>query len=107
MEVELHELIEGDKLVVKDDLPLDPNRTLLTGDAEELKVGKFGGKHLMFETAYLRRSPGFELNDLGYLQRAEVDPAGMQPYEAPQPAADDAWGQRREACKRRSPATRI
>jgi hypothetical protein len=53
------------------DLPLDSNRTLLTGDAEELKVGKFGGKHLMFETAYLRRSPGFELNDLGYLQRAD------------------------------------
>lgn len=52
-------------------LPLDPNRTVLTGDAEELKVGKVGGKHLSFETAYLRRSPGFELNDLGYLQRAD------------------------------------
>ena len=52
-------------------LPLDSNRTMLSGDAEELKVGKVGGKHLMFETAYLRRSAGFEVNDLGYLQRAD------------------------------------
>jgi hypothetical protein len=53
------------------DLPLDSNRTLLTGDAEELRIGKIGGKHLMFETSYQRRSPGFEINDLGYLQRAD------------------------------------
>ena len=53
------------------DLPLDPNRTLLTGDAEELSVGKVGGKHFMFNSAYSRRSPGFEINDMGYLQRAD------------------------------------
>jgi hypothetical protein len=53
------------------DLPLDSSRTLLTGDAEELRIGKVGGKHLMFETSYQRRSPGFEINDLGYLQRAD------------------------------------
>jgi hypothetical protein len=53
------------------DLPLDSNRTLLTGDAEELRLGKIGGKHLMFETSYQRRSAGFEVNDLGYLQRAD------------------------------------
>ena len=53
------------------DLPLDPNRTLLTGDAEEFKFGKIGGKHLSFETAYQRRSPGFEVNDLGFLRRAD------------------------------------
>jgi len=52
-------------------LPLDSNRTLLTGDAEELRLGKIAGKHLMFETSYQRRSPGFEVNDLGYLQRAD------------------------------------
>jgi hypothetical protein len=52
-------------------LPLDSSRTLLTGDAEELRVGKVGGKHLMFETSYQRRSPGFEINDLGYMQRAD------------------------------------
>ena len=53
------------------DLPLDTNRTLLTGDAEELSIGKVGGKHFMFNSAYSRRSPGFEVNDLGYLQRAD------------------------------------
>ncbi|HEV7992034.1 MAG TPA: DUF5916 domain-containing protein [Gemmatimonadaceae bacterium] len=52
-------------------LPLDSNRTVLQGDAEELRLGKVGGKHLMFESAYMRRSAGFELNDLGYLQRAD------------------------------------
>jgi hypothetical protein len=52
-------------------LPLDPNRTLLTGDAEELSIGKVGGKHFMFNSAYSRRSPGFEVNDMGYLQRAD------------------------------------
>jgi hypothetical protein len=53
------------------DLPLDSNRTLLVGDAEELSIGKVGGKHFMFNSAYSRRSPGFEVNDLGYLQRAD------------------------------------
>ena len=53
------------------DLPLDPNRTVLRGDAEELKFGKVGGQHLMFETAYQRRSPGFEINDMGFLRRAD------------------------------------
>jgi hypothetical protein len=52
-------------------LPLDSNRTLLTGDAQELSIGKFGGKHFMFNSAYSRRSPGFEVNDMGYLQRAD------------------------------------
>jgi hypothetical protein len=52
-------------------LPLDSNRTSLTGDAEEFKFGKVGGQHLMFESAYQRRSAGFEINDLGYLRRAD------------------------------------
>jgi hypothetical protein len=52
-------------------LPLDPNRTVLSGDAEEFKLGKIGGEHLLFESAYQRRSPGFEINDLGYLRRAD------------------------------------
>ncbi len=52
-------------------LPLDSNRTLLGGDAEEFKFGKVGGEHLMFQSAYQRRSAGFEVNDLGYLRRAD------------------------------------
>ena len=53
------------------DLPLDSTRTSLTGDAEEFKFDKIGGQHLMFETAYQRRSEGFEINDLGFLRRAD------------------------------------
>lgn len=53
------------------DLPLDPDRTVLEGDAEELRFGKVGGEHLMFESALQRRSPGFETNDIGYLRRAD------------------------------------
>lgn len=52
-------------------LPLDSSSTALTGDAEEFKFGKVGGQHLMFESAYQRRSPGFEINDLGFLRRAD------------------------------------
>jgi Domain of unknown function (DUF5916)/Carbohydrate family 9 binding domain-like len=52
-------------------LPLDSNRTALGGDAEELKLDKVSGQHLLFESAYQRRSPGFEVNDLGYLRRAD------------------------------------
>ena len=53
------------------DLPLDSTRTSLGGDAEELHLGKVGGDHLLFETTYSRRSPGFESNDLGFLRRAD------------------------------------
>ncbi len=52
-------------------LPLDPTRTVLSGDAEEFKFGKIAGQHLSFESAYQRRSPGFEINDLGFLRRAD------------------------------------
>jgi hypothetical protein len=52
-------------------LPLDSNRTVLGGDAEEFKFDKIGGQHLLFESALQRRSPGFETNDLGYLRRAD------------------------------------
>jgi hypothetical protein len=52
-------------------LPLDSARTMLGGDAEEFKFDKIAGQHLMFESAYQRRSPGFEINDIGFLRRAD------------------------------------
>ena len=52
-------------------LPLDTARTFLGGDAEEFRVDKVAGAHVNFETAFSRRSAGFEVNDLGYLQRAD------------------------------------
>jgi hypothetical protein len=52
-------------------LPLDSTRTFLAGDAEAITFAKVGGQHLMFQTSYQRRSAGFEINDLGYLRRAD------------------------------------
>ncbi|PYP49944.1 MAG: hypothetical protein DMD45_12815 [Gemmatimonadetes bacterium] len=52
-------------------LPYDITRTSLSGDDEALQFGKVAGAHVMFQTGYERRSAGFEINDLGYLQRAD------------------------------------
>jgi len=49
---------------------LDSTRTSLSGDAEELQFSKVSG-NVIGQTSYQRRSPGFEINDLGYLQRAD------------------------------------
>ena len=54
-----------------DALRFDSTRTSLSGDAEGLQFGKVGGNHLIFQTNVERRSPGFEVNDLGYLRRAD------------------------------------
>jgi hypothetical protein len=51
-------------------LVLDSTRTSLTGDEEQVTFGKFGGNMIQFQTAYDRRSAGYEINDLGYLRRA-------------------------------------
>ena len=53
-----------------DNLTLDTTRTTLTGDAEEILFGKTAG-FIRFETSYLRRSAGFEVNDFGFLRRAD------------------------------------
>jgi hypothetical protein len=53
-----------------DGLALDPTRTSLSGHAVELRVGKVGGERSRFETGYARRSAGFEINDIGFLNRA-------------------------------------
>lgn len=51
-------------------LGIDSNATSLAGDAEQLTFGKTGGNMVHFQTAWDRRSPGFEINDLGFLRRA-------------------------------------
>jgi hypothetical protein len=53
------------------DLPLDSSRTVLSGDAQEFKFGKIAGRRLNFETSLQRRSSGFDVNDLGFLRRAD------------------------------------
>ena len=52
-------------------LPLDTMRTSLSGDAEDFRFAKVGGDHLLFQSNYSRRSAGFEVNDMGYLRRAD------------------------------------
>ena len=52
-------------------LGYDPTRTSLSGDAQEIKFAKLGGGITRFEASYGRRSPGFEINDLGFMRRAD------------------------------------
>lgn len=51
-------------------LRLDSAATTLTGHAEQVKVGKLAGL-IHFETSLQRVSPGYEINDLGFLNRAD------------------------------------
>ena len=55
-----------------DKLALDSSRTSLGGYAAQLKFGKYGGGITRFETSVIRQSAGFEVNDIGYLRRADV-----------------------------------
>src|SRR5262249_34224051 len=52
-------------------LVVDSTRTQLRGDAETVHLAKFGGRVVHFETSYQRISPGYEINDLGFLNRAD------------------------------------
>jgi hypothetical protein len=52
-------------------LRFDPSRTSLSGTNQELRFAKVGGRRLHFETAYQRRTPGFEINDIGFLRQAD------------------------------------
>jgi hypothetical protein len=55
-----------------DELEVDSGRTSLSGHAEQLKFGKYGGGVTRFETSVVRQSPGFDVNDLGFLRRADI-----------------------------------
>ncbi|HSM60595.1 MAG TPA: DUF5916 domain-containing protein, partial [Longimicrobiales bacterium] len=46
--------------------------TSLAGYALHLKVGKYGGGATRFQSSLVRQSSGFEVNDLGYLRRADI-----------------------------------
>ena len=55
-----------------DDYVVDTMRTSLDGHAEQIKFGKYGGGITRFETSLVRQSAGFDVNDLGYLRRADI-----------------------------------
>jgi hypothetical protein len=52
-------------------LEFDSTRTSLTGTNMELRFAKVGGRRLKFETAYQRRTAGFDVNDVGFLRQAD------------------------------------
>jgi hypothetical protein len=52
-------------------LEFDSTRTSLTGTNMELRFAKVGGRRLRFETAYQRRTAGFDVNDVGFLRQAD------------------------------------
>jgi hypothetical protein len=53
-----------------DDLAFDASRTSLSGTSFQLNFNKNGGGITRFSTGYHFLSPGFEINDLGFLGRA-------------------------------------
>jgi hypothetical protein len=53
-------------------LPYDSTATALSGSTYQVRFGKVGGGILRFETSFQRISAGYEINDLGYLQRADL-----------------------------------
>jgi hypothetical protein len=54
-----------------DYVALDPTRTSLAGYGGTAEIGKQGGGHWMYMAGATWRSPGFELNDMGYLRGAD------------------------------------
>lgn len=54
-----------------DDIEVDAARTSLSGHAEQIKFGKYAGGIVRFETSFVRQSAGFDVNDLGFLRRAD------------------------------------
>ncbi len=55
-----------------DHIELDPERTSLTGFGGTAYLAKFGAEHFQYMAGVTWRSPGLELNDMGYLRQADV-----------------------------------
>jgi hypothetical protein len=52
-------------------LDYDPTRTSLNGHAGAVNVNKISGQSTRFSSNFSYKSPGFEINDLGFLSRAD------------------------------------
>jgi hypothetical protein len=50
---------------------LDPTRTRLSGGAGQLGIAKIGGEFVRFNFNASFKSPGFDINDAGFLRRAD------------------------------------
>jgi hypothetical protein len=53
-------------------LTYDPLRRSLTGFGGSASLSKIGGERVRFSTSVGMKSPGFEINDVGFMQRADV-----------------------------------
>ncbi len=54
-----------------DYVTLDPSRTSLSGHAGSLRLRRTSNHELVFQTGVAWRSPGFEINDLGFMRAAD------------------------------------
>jgi len=61
-----------------DYVAVDSGRTSVSGHGGTLEFGKCGGGHIRYLANLSWRSPGLELNDLGYLRSADVLKAWLQ-----------------------------
>src|SRR4051812_38896215 len=50
---------------------LDESRTSLTGSAGSIAISKIGGKFVRFNSNVSFKTPGFDINDLGFIRRAD------------------------------------
>jgi hypothetical protein len=55
-----------------DHLQFDPRRTSLSGYSAQINIAKRGGGSTLFSTGVQLFSPGFEINDVGFLSRANA-----------------------------------
>jgi len=53
------------------DLAFDSTRTSLSGSYFDMRFNKVGGRLTRFEVGYSRTSPGFDVNDVGFLRQAD------------------------------------
>ncbi|MCG8374495.1 MAG: carbohydrate binding family 9 domain-containing protein [Balneolales bacterium] len=57
--------------VDSDELSVDPTKTSLEGFATEFSLRKSGGEHFTGSVTYSEVSPGYETNDIGFMNRAD------------------------------------
>ncbi len=66
-------------------ISLDPSRTSLSGSGGRVQFQKTGNGHFQYLAAFLWKTPGFEINDMGYQTEAdqllEVFWVGYRLYE--------------------------
>ena len=54
-----------------DHVEFDPTREVLSGQAGAFSFGKIGGERTRFSANYGYKSPGFDMNDIGFQRRAD------------------------------------